>query len=276
MGSDSCESLRTFVDTELALAARKLQARGGRVHAGVHQARKSIRRARAALMLAGPRLGAGATLVGRELRAANRSLSGLRDAQALVAMLDTLARKTRDPEEQRLVRRARRIAAAARAAAGRDPGHRSAVADARDALAVLRAALAGLPWEQVAAADLQAGLVRTRERVATLRDRAVRSGEDQDWHRWRRWIRRQSQQQRACAAIGVESPEAPFDKSLAEQLGVMQNLSLLIAHCRRGSPFAKPDRAALRRIARRKLRRQRERIASVTAPEATPLEAAET
>lgn len=258
--------LDAWIEAETATAVRLLGARGRRIHAGVHQARKAMRRARAALMLARPALGAGAELVERELRRANRSLAALRDAHALVTTLDRLALKAHTHEETLLLRRARRIAAAARAAAARDPASQAALADARAILAVLVPALAGLPWDAVTAAQLVDALAGTQHRVARLRARAVRSQDDEAWHRWRRWMRRQSQQRRACAAVGVEVPDSGFDKSLAEQLGVMQDLSLLIAHCGRGSLFAKPDRGRLRRFARRRLRRQRERIASVGEP----------
>jgi hypothetical protein len=138
--------------------------------------------------------------------------------------------------------------------------------DARDTLAMLSAALSGLPWDRLQDAVLVDALGATGQRAAELRDKAARSGLDQDWHAWRRWMRRQSQQRRVCARIGVEAPDTGFDKSLTEQLGVMQDLSLLIRHCGRESPFAKPDRRRLRRFARKKLDRQRERIVSVTRP----------
>lgn len=255
--------LRAWVETELTAAIHQLGARGGRIHAGVHQARKAIRRARAALLLAGPVLGAGAGLVERELRRVNHSLSALRDAHALVGTLERLALKSRDHDETLLLRRAHRIAAAARAAAARDPVHLAAVVEARACLAVLVPALAGLPWDAVTAARLVDVLADTQHRVARLRARAVHGQDDEAWHRWRRWMRRQSQQRRACAAVGVEVPDTGFDKSLAEQLGVMQDLSLLIAHCRGDSLFAKPDRGQLRRFAERALQRQRKRLASV-------------
>lgn len=259
--------LHAWVEAELVAAIRQLGARGGRIHAGVHQARKGMRRARAALMLAGPMLGVGAGLLERELRQTNRSLSALRDAHALVGTLERLALKSRDHEQTLLLRRAHRVAASVRAAAARDPAHQAAVADARAYLRVLASALAGLPWDAMTAAQLVDALADTQRRVARLRARAVVGQDDEAWHRWRRWMRRQSQQRRACAAVGVEVPNTGFDKSLAEQLGVMQDLSLLIGHCRRESMFPKPDRGALRRFAERALGRQRERLASVAESE---------
>lgn len=256
-----------WVHAELSAASAALAARGGRIHGGVHQARKSIRRTRAALMLAEPALGVGAAILGRELRRVNDTLSALRDAHAMVSTLDRLAAKAGDPADALALRRARRIAAAHRAGVAREEEQLAVVRDARAILTMLGAALSGLPWERLTAATLVTSLAATQQRVAVLRDRAARSDRTEDWHRWRRWMRRQSQQRRACAAVGVEVPDTGFDKSLAEQLGAMQDLSLLMEHCGRGSIFSKPDRVRLRRYARRKLARQRERIVSVTHPE---------
>lgn len=261
------DRLAGWVRTEVALASKSLSAAGGRIHAGVHQARKSIRRTRAALMLAEAALGAGATIIGRELRHVNAALSALRDAHALVATLDRLAAKAAASGDALVLRRARRVAAARRAALARGQQHTATIRDARAALAMLGAGLSGLPWDRLTHAALVEALAATQHRIAVLREKAARSDRDEDWHRWRRWMRRQSQQRRACAAAGVDVPDTGFDKSLTEQLGAMQDLSLLIGHCGRGSIFVKPDRLLLRRYARRKLDRQRERIASVTQPE---------
>lgn len=261
------ERLAAWIRTEIALASKSLAAGGGRIHAGVHQGRKSIRRTRAALMLAEAALGVGASIVGRELRYVNDTLSALRDAHALVATLDRLAAKAGTPEDALVLRRARRVAAAHRATVAREERHLACVRDARAALAMLAAGLSGLPWDRLTHAALVDALAATQHRIAVLREKAAHGDRDEDWHRWRRWMRRQSQQRRACAAAGVAVPDTGFDKSLTEQLGAMQDLSLLIEHCGRGSIFAKPDRLLLRRYARRKLARQRERIASVSHPE---------
>ena len=56
-------ALRDYGLAELAVAIHGLAMRGGRVHAGIHQARKAIRRTRAMLTLGGTALGPGARLV---------------------------------------------------------------------------------------------------------------------------------------------------------------------------------------------------------------------
>lgn len=259
------DALHAFAEAQLAAALHGLAARGPRLHAGVHQARKSIRRSRAVLRLVGTDLGAGTAWVERELRRANRRLAMLRDAHALVETLDRLLHRSSAQAHALKLRRARRIAATRRAALARDPERLRERDDVHAAVAMLRAALAGLAWHRVTQATLVLGLADSEARAERERARAVASGDDEDWHRWRRWMRRLSQQHRACRAAGIELDDSRFDKSLAGQLGVLQDLSLLLEHCTRGSPFAKPDRRVLKAFARARLSRQRERIASVLA-----------
>ncbi|MGH8172535.1 MAG: CHAD domain-containing protein, partial [Rhodanobacteraceae bacterium] len=108
-------ALRDYAAAELDRAMALLAWRGGRLHAGVHQARKSLRRARAVLALGMPALGPGAELLGREFGRLNRRLSKLRDAQALVEVLDSLIRKCSEPATASILRRVRRRAAQDRA-----------------------------------------------------------------------------------------------------------------------------------------------------------------
>lgn len=260
-GTCLCE----YAKAELMTAAGALGARAGRVHAGVHKARKAIRRTRATLALGESRLGAGAAILDRELRRLNCDLSALRDAHALVETLDRLGARPHDESIARLLRRARRIAAARRAAHLHDAEHAAVLDCARQRLSVLIAALPALPWDALSAGDCMDALARTQLRVATARDRACESCSDARWHRWRRRMRRLSQQRRACGAAGLDLTESLFDKSLAEQLGTMQDLSLLLEQCRRHSPFPGKDRIRLRAFAEAALTRQRERIASVGA-----------
>ena len=255
-------ALRDLAASELDAAIAGLAWRGGRLHAGVHQARKSLRRARAILALGTPVLGRGGVLVDRELRRVNRGLSSLRDAQALVETLDRLIARHPETEITPQLRRARRIAAAQRAPRMRaalqaDPG----LAATRALLVAMRAASLSLPWAALTPLHWQDALAASAGRCIKARVQVHTTGSDADWHHWRRRLRRLSQQQRACklAGLGFIVPSL-FDKSMTEQLGAAQDLNLLIEHCRRDSPFARDDRRALRRYADTALARQRKRI----------------
>ncbi|WP_460727562.1 CHAD domain-containing protein [Lysobacter rhizosphaerae] len=256
------------MSAELEAAAAGLDASAGHhLHAGVHRARKGIRRARAALALGDPVLGPGAILLERELRRVNRSLSELRDAQALVEVLGRLAAKARDEPTLRVLRRALRKGKAGRAAMARRPELAEELARTRALLATLCAALTGLPWDGISPAQLAEALARSSQRIDSARGKVCDDGSMEDWHRWRRRMRRLSQQHRACVGAGLEWAASLFDKSLAEQLGVMQDLRLLLEHCGSDSPFAPSDREALKRFAKTAWSRQRDRIASVTKTE---------
>ena len=68
----------------------------------------------------------------------------------------------------------------------------------------------------------------------------------------------------------VEAPKVTdaFDKRTTEHLGQAQDLSLLLAHCGRRSPFSKRDRRALRSRAEPALQRLRRRISRAAAEQA--------
>src|SRR4249919_527940 len=140
-------ALRDYGLAELAVAIHGLAMRGGRVHAGIHQARKAIRRTRAMLTLGGTTLGPGARLVDRRLRKVNRRLSALRDAHALVEVLDRLGGRTRSASTLEVLLHARRIAMRRRADMARTAPFADTLHVERAMLETLRAALVGLPWQ---------------------------------------------------------------------------------------------------------------------------------
>jgi CHAD domain-containing protein len=255
-------ALRAYACAELDRAIAYLARRGGRVHAGVHQARKSLRRTRSVLALGLSVLGPGAALLDREVRRVNRQLSAMRDAQALVETLDRLIRKNKAPELGPVLRRARRIAAQARAESARaklasDPGF----ARKRAMLTTLRAAMPALPWNALTENRLRDALDRGLARIGEARTRALSTGRDTDWHRWRRRVRRLSQQHRALGNL-VEGLDIARKrcKSLAVGLGEAQDYALLRDHCGRRSIFSETDRHLLRALADDGTRRMRERV----------------
>jgi len=254
--------LRDYANAELDHAIASLGWRGGRVHEGVHLARKSLRRTRAVLALGAPLLGPGAALIDCEVRRVNRRLSKMRDAQALVETLDRLIKRVKTPDELPVLRRARRIAARVRAESARhelaeDPG----LAQKRALLTVLRAALPALPWDALSEIRVRDALDYGLVRIETAGARARADCRDQDWHRWRRRVRRLSQQHRA---LGDQIAELGFArkrcKSLAVLLGEAQDYALLSEHCGRRSIFTEPDRHLLAALADQGTQRMRERI----------------
>lgn len=259
--------LRDYASAELAHAIDCLGWRGPRMHTGVHQARKSLRRTRATLALGMPALGPGADLIDRELRRLNRSLSRLRDTHALVTALDQMIEKTVDDIATRsLLRRARRIAVRTRAECAHkmlavDP----LLQDKRALLDVLHAGLAALKWKAIGASDAATALQRSATDAGNAAAKARVSRDDEDWHQWRRRARRLSQQQRALGDASANQALDKHDKRLAVLLGQAQDHALLIDHCGRKSLFAQADRQALRALATKRLQRLRERLMKLAA-----------
>ena len=284
-------ALRSHALAELESAMSALDRGGTHLHAGVHQARKAVRRTRSVLALGGAVLGPGSAVIDRELRRVNRGMSTLRDAHALVETLDRLASQPRGQAVLRALGRARRIAAARRAVLARDPHRAANLADTRAMLRMLRAALEGLSWDAMTSATLHDALAMSSRRARSAGERACSNdSHDDNWHRWRRRMRRVSQQHRACTAAGLATGDSMcdqsvfdksmlgtsmpgtsmLDKSMAEQLGRLQDLTLLLDHCGPGSPFAKADRVALRQFAKDEQSRQRLRIAAVASLSGQP------
>jgi CHAD domain-containing protein len=270
--------LRAYACGELDRAIAHLGWRGGRVHEGVHQARKSLRRTRATLALGAVVLGPGAALIDREVRRVNRRLSTMRDAQALVETLDRLIAKGKPPEALPVLRRARRTAAIARVeSARRELASDPALARKRALLVTLRAALPALPWDTLTETRVRDTLAQGLLQIDVAGARARATGRDDDWHRWRRRVRRLSQQHRAVGSLIVDINAARRRvKTLAELLGDGQDYALLHVHCGRRSIFPDPDRQILAALADLGAQRMRERIeqapsGAVPAPAALPV-----
>ncbi|MEO5622421.1 MAG: CHAD domain-containing protein [Dokdonella sp.] len=259
---ESGAGLREYASTELAHAIDCLGWRGPRMHTGVHQARKSLRRTRATLALGMPALGPGADLIDRELRRLNRSLSRLRDTHALVTALDQMVEKAADDTAMlSLLRRVRRIAMRTRAAYARktlaaDP----LLQDKRALLDVLHAGLSALKWKAMGASDAATALQHSATDARNAAAKARASRDDEDWHLWRRRARRLSQQRRALGDASASQALDKHEKRLAILLGQAQDHAMLIEHCGRKSLFSQGDRLALRALATNRLQRLRERL----------------
>ena len=256
-------ALRGIAEQQLSRADQCLGWKAGHRHKGVHQARKSIRRMRSILALAGASLGPGADALGHLLSEINQGLSRARDAQALVEAIDHLAAQTRDEKWLRVLARAR-----ARAVAGRLVVLQDALAadpdflHKRNRLAEIEAALAELAWNAVSVDDVEAAFSLSTKKTRKAAEKAGRTGDGEDWHRWRRKARRQSQQQRILAEAGIKATVEYDDKEIASLLGQQQDCSLLLEFCQSDhSPILWTDRSQLNRFVEKKLGQLRKALA---------------
>lgn len=258
-------ALGAYAANELRQAAALLDLPGDARHEGVHQARKSMRRARACLALrargdrADTATGHRVAALDADLRALCRGLSSVRDAQALCEALERLAPDVPKPAARRFARiRARALEARAQALARaleRDPGF----ARRRRRLAALAEAVAALDWARLDADALERGLARSERRVRKAGRHARRhTDDDAGWHRYRRRLRRLRQQVVALIASGLPPPRGRKKlEAKAKRLGEAQDDALVLRACRRKGLFDGEQRTLLRTLARARLERAR-------------------
>lgn len=248
------DALRAFGLAQLQSAARLLARRGQARHEGVHEARKCLRRVRALLALAGPRLGAHAVTLDAELRRLCRGLSPLRDASALIEALQRLENSGAITTDEAALASA---AASARredrlgAALARDPE----LAARRRRLQRAAEKLAALDWPALRRRDLRRGLAHSERRLHKAAGRARRHRKnDTAWHRLRRRLRRWRQQNTLLGdLVPALALKSAAREALAARLGESQDDVLLLARCRGDSPFAPALRRTLRQVARTRL-----------------------
>lgn len=251
--------LKAFALAELAEAQALLAKPGEDRHEGVHQARKRLRRTRAALALGRKALGREGRRLDEDLGRLCRGLSPLRDAQALIEGLQRLPASEPAPLAAALpgmvvLARRRRDECLARSLA-RDPDFQRR----RARLQAMATRLEALDWSGVKPGAVAKSVARSEERLAKARRRATRDpADDARWHAMRRRLRRLRQQDHLLAAL--EPDLRPVDNVTADEatvLGEAQDDALLLRHCGSRSPFPPPMRKLLRTEARVRLRRVR-------------------
>lgn len=224
--------------------------------AGVHEARKSVRRLRSLLALGRRALGKDAVdVIDHELRALARGLSALRDGQVVQDTARDLADDAADPDERAnweallplLAERQHRQLADA---LGEDPGFVRRQAQAHRQAERLQQ----LPWDRLHGNDLRQGLERSLRRQARAQATALASGRVDDLHDWRRRSRRLRMQLAALRKLhvrprrgGLEAVSLRHVARLVDELGALQDLALLAQALEALEPTRRPARAALAR-----------------------------
>jgi CHAD domain-containing protein len=219
------------VIVEQCVAARGHLARGGADrHAGIHDARRAIRRARAAQALLRPSLGRGQwARVSADLREAGRVLSPLRDAQSVIEAIEEHL------EEAGVVVDAparRSLLAALRRRRDRIVGAGAAAIAQADAALARAAAAAGDDVAGFDAAGLAAGLALGRARLSRALRAARATGVDPDaLHRVRQrarahWLQIELLVPAWPGLLGALAGEA---KKLSQALGEERDLQMLDA-----------------------------------------------
>jgi hypothetical protein len=119
----------------------------------------------------------------------------------------------------------------------------------------MRERLLRLDWQAIGDAEVAAAIRRSERRVEKAGQRAERHPDrDDDWHAFRRRLRRLHQQDTLLARL--QPALRPTMKGSADRngtLGEAQDNALLLRYCGRASPFERGQRTLLRRIARERL-----------------------
>lgn len=247
--------LKAFALAELKEAQALLAKPGDGRHEGVHQARKRLRRTRAALALGRKGLGGPGRRLDEDLGRLCRGLSPLRDAQALIEGLQRLpasepgALAAALPQMLALAHQ-RRDECLARTLV-RDPDFRQR----RVRLQAMAVRVEDLDWDRVRPGAIAKAMARSEKRLAKARRRAGRElANDERWHALRRRLRRLRQQDHLMATIepGLR-PVASVTAEEAAVLGEAQDDALLLRHCRSHSPFPPAMRVMLRAELRARL-----------------------
>ena len=247
--------LSMFIQTQLQAAQQQLARKGLARHQGIHEARKCIRRAKAALAIGLPVFGERGLRLNAELGRICRGLAPLRDAQALMEVLQRLhtsaAGSLQDilPKAESAARQ-RRDLMLDKALAG-DPKFK------RRCLRLQRLSvrLQRLDWDSVSENDVAAAVKRSERRLEKAGKRVMQCpDEDERWHGYRRRLRRLRQQASLLSGMGVDiGLRADAFKAQTDALGEAQDDVLLIRLCGSRSPFAREHRRLLRKSARQRL-----------------------
>jgi hypothetical protein len=247
--------LSAFIQTQLHTAQRQLARRGLARHEGIHEARKCIRRAKAALAIGRMKFGASGKRLNIELGRICRGLSLLRDEQALVEALRRLHDSASGPllalllEAEPAARQHRDRSLATALAA--DPQFKRR----RLRLQRLSEKLLRLEWASVGSDDVLAAVRRSGHRLEIAGERIKKHTDDNAlWHDYRRRLRRLRQQDTLLSGLDMESGLMNREfRTQADALGSAQDDVLLIRRCGKDSPFRPEHRRLLRRTARQRL-----------------------
>lgn len=246
---------------QMQQARTHLARNGEAAHSGIHEARKCIRRVRAALALGSSVFDERARRLDDDLGRLCRGLSPLRDAQALIEALRRLDDSA--PAAVRAILPDAEIAARNRRdsmlerAIKRDPQFDSR----RKRLLAAQARLLCLQWQAVSDEVVSKAVARSRRRIEKARQRIRRHPDDDDaWHAFRRRLRRLRQQDSLLGKLRPDlRPGASDLEHQARVLGESQDDALLLGHCGNRSPFTSDQRKRLKAAAGERLRNARAR-----------------
>ncbi len=227
-GTELSTEVRRVIVDELDYAAKQLRPRTARQPEAIHEARKSIKKARAAIRLIEAPLGPVASRERRRLGGLGRRLSPIRDADVLVETLEGLRKDHGGESLSAAFAGAREILETKRRALDGSP----AAAPHSGTRRLLLAAAARIrQWNLSSDAFtlIATGLKQTFRRGREAMDNAVASPTDENYHEWRKRLKEHWYHVRLLEDLWPEvmGAYARGLKSLETSLGDDHNLVLL-------------------------------------------------
>jgi CHAD domain-containing protein len=223
------QSVKRIAREEISAAIGQLRVKtGAPTDKSVHEIRKSLKKARALLRLVRPHLGDFYHDENVRLRDTARKLSELRDAGALIGVLDNLRKRPHDGPAQSFT--------SVRRVLTQQKSHIESAEETRrlkpELTATLRQAQNSIrywPLEVEGFEAIEAGLERTFRDGRRAMAKARKTGRREDFHEWRKRVKDHWYQVRLLQKIwgGVMVAYEQSLKDLEDALGEDLNLALL-------------------------------------------------
>jgi CHAD domain-containing protein len=183
------KELRRIVTKELEAAIAELRNDGSATETSVHEARKSIKKIRAAIRLMRDELGSSYKTDNRLLRDVGRSLSDLRDASVLVSSLDTLGARTQSSQTKACLKKLAAEFRMRQQQTVHDKHSFATVEAAARQLESFTPRVDAWPWRKKGFAALQGGCKRTLKRTREAFNVVQQDATPQHLHDWRKRVK---------------------------------------------------------------------------------------
>ena len=259
------ECLKLYALYNFDVAGRSLGLSRERIHTGVHEVRKAIRRIRAAMDLGRKQLWPVAAPVFDDLRKLCRRLSQLRDAHAVVETIRRLAKNSKDADDRALLRRVGKQLIKRRAAVlGRLQEEDPRLTKIRGRFRQLRDTAASLPWSKIDDPHISSALARSERRAERAATLASHTRHGAMRHRWRRRLRRLRRQIliveselngkfRRADSFYRPVKTAAVLRDITDALGFEHDLRILRTALRNTPEIGDADRARALKLSRREI-----------------------
>lgn len=205
---------------------------------GIHEARKCLKRLRACYQLLKHAPDSRGQAINRHFKEAARQVAELRDADILVETLGTLGDADSDTANSENHSQLRRHLEHQRSQLRGSFAEKTTVA--RQLLDQARSDISHLPAPLINKETLIAGLSETYKLGRKRWKKARRSGEDRDFHQWRKVVKYHLHHMQLLARFGDEfTRRINLLETLSDELGKHQDLYILNQHAQSSASNAK-------------------------------------